>query len=369
MSNLKQKHKDYLIKNEIKDLTDLVNYVEILRNTSNLQGEDRQMLFDFAFLIVNEQSSLKSFFAENFRQELHNQLGITNNNVNVKSSDSLFTKTSDIIDEINKMGCAPTPSKEFYNAFKKVAEDEDKAKWVRANFYHTLGNSKDFIEVCEFLSLEDAKKYFNNSTNTEAFYYKYGTKELIEKEEKIKPSPTFMDEVLEQANYDSAFNEGFTSLKKEDWKALEENRTGTATEVPKFYNYLDFQLPQYPNLEERNKAIEDSFKNTIKVLTGEANSGDTFKSGKKETEGKLNYELDWEFIQQLAERMSQNKGKYKPYNWMQPIDVEKLKQSLFRHVVEVMKGNYEDDGRTFGHLESISANVMMINYQLKNSVK
>ena len=120
MNNLKQKHKDYLIKNEIKDLTDLVNYVEILRNTSNLQGEDRQMLFDFAFLITNEQLSLKSFFAENFRQELYNQLGIINDNVNVKSSDSCFTKTSDIIDEINKMGCSPTPSKEFYSAFKQT---------------------------------------------------------------------------------------------------------------------------------------------------------------------------------------------------------------------------------------------------------
>ena len=139
MNNLKQKHKDYLIKNEIKDLTDLVNYVEILRNTSNLQGEDRQMLFDFAFLITNEQLSLKSFFAENFRQELYNQLGIINDNVNVKSSDSCFTKTSDIIDEINKMGCSPTPSKEFYSAFKQttssptfmdeVLEQANKEKW------------------------------------------------------------------------------------------------------------------------------------------------------------------------------------------------------------------------------------------------
>jgi hypothetical protein len=90
MSNLKQKHKDYLIKNEIKDLTDLVNYVEILRSTSNLQGEDRQMLFDFAFLITNEQLSLKSFFAET--EFLQNK----------------------------------NPSKEFYNAFKKFAENEDK---------------------------------------------------------------------------------------------------------------------------------------------------------------------------------------------------------------------------------------------------
>jgi hypothetical protein len=88
--------------------------------------------------------------------------------------------------------------------------------------------------------------------------------------------------------------------------------------------------------------------------------------GVKETEGKLNYELDWEFIQQMAERMSQNKGKYEPYNWKKPMDVEKLKQSLFRHVIEVMKGNYSDDGREFGHLESIALNSMMINYQLKN---
>ena len=90
-----------------------------------------------------------------------------------------------------------------------------------------------------------------------------------------------------------------------------------------------------------------------------------YLQGVKETEGKLNYELDWEFIEQMAERMSQNKGKYKPYNWKRPMEIEKLKQSLFRHVVEVMKGNYSDDGREFGHFESIALNSMMINYQLK----
>lgn len=89
--------------------------------------------------------------------------------------------------------------------------------------------------------------------------------------------------------------------------------------------------------------------------------------GKKETEGKLDYELDWEFIQQMAERMSQNKGKYKPYNWKRLMDVEKLKQSLFRHIIEIMKGNYSDDDREYGHLESLADNAMMINYQLKNN--
>ena len=88
--------------------------------------------------------------------------------------------------------------------------------------------------------------------------------------------------------------------------------------------------------------------------------------GTKESDGKLNYELDFEFIAQMAEKMSLNKTKYEPYNWKKPIDVELLKQSLFRHVIEIMKDNYEDDNRPFGHLESASLNCMMINYQLKN---
>jgi hypothetical protein len=88
--------------------------------------------------------------------------------------------------------------------------------------------------------------------------------------------------------------------------------------------------------------------------------------GIKETQGKLAYELDWEFITQMAEKMAVNKGKYEPYNWKKPIDVEGLKQALFRHVIDVMKGNYEDDSRLTGHLESIALNAMMINYQIKN---
>lgn len=88
--------------------------------------------------------------------------------------------------------------------------------------------------------------------------------------------------------------------------------------------------------------------------------------GTKESDGKLNYELDFEFIAQMAEKMNLNKSKYEPYNWKKPINIELLKQSLFRHVIEIMKDNYEDDNREFGHLESAALNCMMINYQLKN---
>lgn len=38
-----------------------------------------------------------------------------------------------------------------------------------------------------------------------------------------------------------------------------------------------------------------------------------------------------------------------------------------RHLLEIMEGRYEDDGREFGHLESLSDNMMMLNWQLKNN--
>ena len=87
----------------------------------------------------------------------------------------------------------------------------------------------------------------------------------------------------------------------------------------------------------------------------------------KETEGKLFYELDFEFITQMAERMASNKGKYEPYNWQKLDNIEDLKQSLFRHVLEIMDGNYEDDNRAKGHLEAVAINAMFINYQLKRN--
>ena len=91
------------------------------------------------------------------------------------------------------------------------------------------------------------------------------------------------------------------------------------------------------------------------------------KTAYKETNGKLFYELDFEFITQMAERMASNKGKYEPYNWQKLDNIEDLKQSLFRHVLEVMNGNYQDDNRAKGHLEAVAINAMFINYQLKRN--
>ena len=89
----------------------------------------------------------------------------------------------------------------------------------------------------------------------------------------------------------------------------------------------------------------------------------------KITEGKLNYELDWEILTLLAERMQKGKEKYKPYSWKNPTNIEDLKQALFRHTLEILKGNYEDDGQEYGHLGAILANCMILHYQIKNGSK
>ncbi len=90
------------------------------------------------------------------------------------------------------------------------------------------------------------------------------------------------------------------------------------------------------------------------------------KQGVKESDGKLSYELDFEFIKEVAIRMEANKGKYPPYNWMKPMDVEKLTEALKRHAFEVFTGNYKDGEDPFGHITALACNSMMIWRQLKN---
>lgn len=89
-------------------------------------------------------------------------------------------------------------------------------------------------------------------------------------------------------------------------------------------------------------------------------------NGIKETDGKLFYEFDWQFIEEIAKRMQANKGdKYPPYNWKKPIDIEELKQAINRHHIEVMKGNYKDEDEELGHVVSYACNAMMLWHQLK----
>lgn len=87
------------------------------------------------------------------------------------------------------------------------------------------------------------------------------------------------------------------------------------------------------------------------------------KHWKKESTWKLSYELHRPFITAMAKRMSQNKWKYPPYNRQKPMDIQKLKEALFRHTIEVMNWNYTDIEDN-DHLQALSLNAMFIYYQL-----
>jgi hypothetical protein len=91
-------------------------------------------------------------------------------------------------------------------------------------------------------------------------------------------------------------------------------------------------------------------------------------NGIKETTDKLTFDIDFDFIKRMAGRMQRNKDKYPMGNWKKPMDVEELKQALFRHTLEVMDGNYDDE-QYYGHLVAVACNAFMITYQLRQNEK
>lgn len=111
--------------------------------------------------------------------------------------------------------------------------------------------------------------------------------------------------------------------------------------------------------------IEDQWRWKAPTITSEQEETIAEKiKWTKESDNKLSYELDRYFIESMAKRMQQNKGKYPPYNRQKPMDIESLKQALLRHTIEVMKGNYTDID-DYDHLSAIACNAQFIYYQLK----
>lgn len=86
----------------------------------------------------------------------------------------------------------------------------------------------------------------------------------------------------------------------------------------------------------------------------------------KQTEGKLFYELDFDFLTEMAKRMQANKsGKYERFGWKAGVPLEEVKQAGLRHYLEVMKGNYKDDGEEYGHIVATAINCMLMLHELK----
>lgn len=87
----------------------------------------------------------------------------------------------------------------------------------------------------------------------------------------------------------------------------------------------------------------------------------------KITENKNHIEYDWEFLEAQMKRLEKNKIKYDFENWKKPIKIKDLKDALFRHTIEIMKGNYNDENVELDHFPAIALNAMFIYHQLKNN--
>ncbi len=88
----------------------------------------------------------------------------------------------------------------------------------------------------------------------------------------------------------------------------------------------------------------------------------------KQSDGKLFYELDWEFIEGMAKRMALNKqnGKYDVFGWRDNyLDIEAMKQAQIRHLIAVLKGESQDDEQLYSHYYALACNSMLMVNQLK----
>lgn len=118
--------------------------------------------------------------------------------------------------------------------------------------------------------------------------------------------------------------------------------------------------------QELSDLRECIFNLDVKEQEGMIGNIDT-EQGVKESKNKLHYEVSWEFIEEMAKRMANNKSdKYPLYNWKKTINVQELKDAINRHHIEVMKGNYRDEDEELGHVVSYACNAMMLWWQLAN---
>lgn len=91
--------------------------------------------------------------------------------------------------------------------------------------------------------------------------------------------------------------------------------------------------------------------------------------GYKDSQDKQWVEYDWDFLRLQMRRLGkfkiENGGKYEKDNWKNDIDIELLKNSLFRHTLDIVEGNYDDEGELEG-LAAVALNAMFIFAQLKD---
>ena len=211
---------------------------------------------------------------------------------------------------------------------------------IRTNFY-----KDDVITVKDgFKDLQGVINYFLDSDFDTYFAYKGG--QLISQDFKKATktlTPFFLDEVLfsYQSLEDGKFKDNTVTYTSTRHKAREEGR-----------------YHPYPLTSEKDDVITNSSRGEKETME--------YLQGVKETEGKVNYgELDFDYIDSMALRMSKNLEKYPPKNWQKKMDIEELAKSAIRHARKILQQIENDEETLEEHAIALGCNGMMINYQLK----
>ena len=238
-----------------------------------------------------------------------------------------------------------------------------------------LYNKKSVL--LSFFAQKNNKKEILNFTELEKSIITEKEQEKLSREHIEKSKPMFLDEVLERIEK----QQPTVTFSTTDYTFPVQMRRGKIIKYNKENGVKQTNKKYTTTLSQENfKGCQEYSTNTFEVLLWdeekvlenlkgyEGYSTDIIEGGKKETENKVDYsEIDWEFIEGLARRMSNNKEKYEPFNYHKPMDVNLLKQSLLRHTIEILKGEHNDAGQEYGHLYAVALNSMMIYYQLKNN--
>ena len=206
------------------------------------------------------------------------------------------------------------------------------------------------------ITIDDFRKFYPDKTPER--FYTNTTPRLIELHKNYKGAKDTLRSYDNISFFDNcnSFNGtghfGATNIIGQEHYTLFHYTEVTEEEFIKLMELEDLDKELFP---KKIKQAKESLKDVTLPITNEAI---------KFEDGKLTWEVDFEFLEGIAKRMEVS-SKYPPYNWQKPLDHKKLLTAGFRHYVQIMKGDFEDDGQEYGHLFAVATNLMMAYYQLK----
>ena len=90
----------------------------------------------------------------------------------------------------------------------------------------------------------------------------------------------------------------------------------------------------------------------------------------KESEGKVDYtNIDWDYLDEICNRISSNNFKYEKDNWKKPLDIKELAAATIRHARKILQPIEGDPESLEDHAAALGCNGMFIHHQLRNNEK